>query len=113
VANRLLAQRITHWSLGGVPFAVAAHPSPVPTQFYKSMLVNKLGNSFHFAYNSRGLFKFKNKFSPTWQPLYLCAAPKFPWRGLLDLAIKMRYIKLIAYSTLASLPGVSNPGFVD
>lgn len=105
-AETLLAQGLHTWSLGGVPFARRNQPAELVGQPLKTMAVNSAGRLFKFAYNYEGLFKFKDKFRPQWRPLFLCAAPNFPWRVLADLAFKMNYLQLVTYSAWNALtPG--------
>lgn len=98
VAETLQHHGLQAWSLGGVPFARTESPVTPAAHTLKSTAVNYLGQILQFAYNYRGLYRFKDKFSPCWRPLFLCGAPSFPWRVLLDLAIKMQYLHLVAYS---------------
>lgn len=90
------------WSLGGVPFALAHDLSGaeqiLPAGWLppkKSNLVNQAGRMLKFAYNYRGLLDFKDKFSPQWQPLYLCGSRGISWAILFDLAFKSRYLQLV------------------
>ena len=111
----LQAEGRQQWSLGGVPFAVQADvpsgrlaPAFTATQSAKTVLLTALGRGMRFAYNYRGLLDFKKKFSPCWQPIYLCGYPTLPWRALVDLAVKLRYAQLVGYQIASLLPGTDN-----
>lgn len=79
------------WSLGEVPFLkeAAAHS-------LKERLTCAAGRRFKFAYNYQGLFHFKNKFSPQWEPIYICANPGINYISLVRLFIKSNFLNLIA-----------------
>jgi len=83
-------------SLGEVPF----HHDEASVN-WKSQSINSAGRMFKFAYNYPGLFHFKNKFSPHWQPVYLCAKPRLILPIMLDLFIQTCYAKLAGYKLLA------------
>lgn len=91
-AKHLKAEGYSRLSLGEVPFYHNEAPMTL-----KSRSINSAGRMLKFAYNYRGLFHFKDKFSPHWQPLYLCAKPRFTLRMMLDLFIQTRYAKLAGY----------------
>lgn len=104
IHRTLRAEQIPRWSLGAVPFARptdlkgnVAQADPVVAHRAKTALLTATGRYFNFAYNYKGLFYFKNKFSPQWRPLYLCGYPTLPWRALADLALKMQYAHLVGY----------------
>lgn len=88
----LKAEQQQRWSLGEVPFY---HRKPLSDK--KARLIARAGKSLKFAYNYAGLFHFKNKFSPDWQPLYLCAKPRITLPMLLDVFIQTRYAHLVMY----------------
>ena len=79
------------FSLGEVPFELKKPRE----QSIKSRLLCRVGQSMHFAYNSATLFKFKDKFSPDWQPVYLCGYPKISLLSLIEIGIRTNYLKLI------------------
>jgi len=79
-----------YWSLGGVPFTVYED-----TLFTKEGVINFIGRSLRFAYNYKGLFYFKNKFSPIWIDYYFCVKPKITFSILLKVLIKTNLHKLI------------------
>lgn len=98
MAKCLKAEGCSWLSLGEVPFYHHETPSN-----WKSRSINGAGRMLKFAYNYRGLFHFKNKFSPHWQPVYLCAKPRLTLPMMLDLFIQTRYIKLAEYKLFATL----------
>jgi len=100
----LRAEGVEHWSLGSVPFLSMndiglAHCSTnnVTPLRSKTEVATSAGRLLKFAYNYEGLFNFKNKFLPRWQPIYLYGTPRLSWRAMLDLAIKMRYLHLVGH----------------
>jgi hypothetical protein len=64
VAGRLKDEGAECLSLGEVPFVSASGA-------WQTRLVNEMGSLLQFAYNAEGLRRFKAKFEPDWQPLYL------------------------------------------
>ncbi len=80
VFAQLQAEGARYWSLGEVPFVgVSGSSSLVKRAFIGA------GRTFNFAYNYQGLFSFKSKFDPLWQPLYLCSTQRISWTMLWDL----------------------------
>ncbi len=79
-------------SLGEVPFY---HGTPLTDK--KARLIARAGKSLKFAYNYAGLFRFKNKFAPIWQPLFLCSKSRITFPMLLDVFIQSRYAHLVVY----------------
>ncbi len=91
VFNFLKTEGFKIWSLGEVPFILPDNKN----RFSKSSLLAWIGNRLSFAYNSQSLYNFKNKFSPSWQPVYLCGYPKISLASLLELSIRSKYFKLV------------------
>jgi len=89
------------WSLGMVPFLSIEDPlleQSCKNTFSlpcRSELILRAGRFLNFGFNYDGLFRFKDKFSPEWRPLYLCGKPNLPWRLLIDLSIKSRHLQLL------------------
>ncbi len=79
------------WSLGEVPFIL----SKENRLFSRSYFLAWLGRKLRFAYNAESLYNFKNKFSPTWQPVYLCGYPKISVLSLLELSFRSNYLRLV------------------
>ena len=77
------------WSLGEVPFVADKTANTV-----SGRLISQIGRYLNFAYDARGLFHFKNKFSPRWEPVYLCAKPGVNLPVLYTLFIKSNLLKL-------------------
>ncbi len=97
-----------HFSLGEVPFISpeSMEVDGLPNSFSRSLhesFLFKAGHILIFAYNYRGLFNFKNKFKPQWKPVYLCATPKLPLLGLIDLFCKTGYMDLSLSELITSL----------
>ncbi len=89
-----------YWSLGEVPFYGQG-----VQQSLKSKFAFHAGHLLKFAYRYDGLYRFKNKFSPQWQPLYVCASHRISWKMLLDLFVQSGYIRLAAYKLFHLLHG--------
>lgn len=104
VKNRLLAEGQTWLSLGTVPFVTLPDPLQRAGCRYpwqaacRGRVIARLGRLLRFGYNYRGLYAFKAKFGPAWQPLYLCGWPDLPWRILPDLSLASRHLHLVGYA---------------
>ena len=98
VSDYLKDRNYLYFSLGEVPFMKNPGEQLPP----KSLLMYKTGQFARFAYNSHSLYKFKNKFSPEWQSVYLCGYPKISLLTLIEMGIRSNYIKLI-FSQLPKL----------
>lgn len=79
-----------YWSLGEVPFA-----NPIPPQSLKAQLIQQAGQGIDFAYSARGLYHFKQKFSPLWRPVYLCGWPHLSWLSLSTMFWRSRCSQMI------------------
>ena len=99
-------------SLGEVPFVTpeAMEENNVEITIKKSLqehLLFKSGHLLQYAFNYKGLFDFKNKFDPTWRPVYICATPKLPFVSLFDLFYKTGYFRLSRKELLANIRSFS------
>lgn len=102
IAQQLAQAGVRQLSLGCVTplpptasdalFARHRHPQE---RWLHSQLAFRLGRAFNFAYSADGLWHFKNKFSPQWQPLYLCASPRLTWPTVLGLIQATGYFDLV------------------
>ena len=63
---------------------------------FKERFTGAAGRRLKFAYNYEGLFHFKDKFSPRWEPVYICANPGINYLSLLRLFVKSNFLSLIA-----------------
>jgi len=86
------------WSLGEVPF-IPPEKRRLP---FKDRTVLWTGRLFNYAYNARGLFRFKNKFDPLWQDVYLCGYPAVSFYTLWGLFQKSNFSRL-AFKTIPLL----------
>jgi len=87
-----------YFSLGEVPFVSYnkfKNEMPKYSSRLKQSLYLSLGQLFKFAFDYDGLFSFKNKFSPQWEPVYICAKPGMSYLSLIDMFIKTRYLQLV------------------
>lgn len=91
VANLLKNEGIRFLSLGEVPFLKNEKHT------FKEIILNGFGRNLRFAYNFESLFLFKNKFSPQWNDIYLCANPKIGLNILLVLFISSNLHRLVFY----------------
>ncbi len=85
-------------SLGEAPFIVSKNTRAG----IRAMLVNGAGTFFRFAYNAQSLYRFKDKFSPQWQQVYICAYPRISLINLLAIAWHSRYIHLLVHQLKSS-----------
>jgi lysylphosphatidylglycerol synthetase-like protein (DUF2156 family) len=102
IAQQLALEGVGHLSLGNVTplpaaesatiFAAHRHPNEL---WMRSQLSFRLGRVLNFAYNAEGLWRFKNKFAPRWQPLYLCASPCLSWATVAGLIHATGYFNLV------------------
>ncbi len=106
VKARLLAEGERWLSLDAVPFvttkaAVDAHPCRRPwSAACRGRAITRFGRLLRFGYDYQGLYRFKNKYTPDWRPLYLCGWPELPWRTLPDLSWASRHLHLMGYAAL-------------
>jgi len=94
VAGKLKEKGYRYFSLGEAPFIRGDKTSPD----FRSALINSLGKTLQFVYNSQSLYRFKDKFSPQWQDLSICASPKISMLQLAAMAWHSRYLHLAGYS---------------
>ena len=105
IAQQLTDEGFTQLSLGNVPvlpteentalFAQHRHPNEL---WLRSQLIFKLGQRFNFVYNAEGLWQFKNKFSPRWEPTYLVSSTRISWLVIAGLMQATGYLKLVQSS---------------
>ncbi len=100
VFNILKTEGFKEWSLGEVPFVKNENYSSL---FSKSFLINFSGRLMKFAYNYKGLYNFKNKFTPRWDDVFLCAKPKVKFSHLLFFITKINLHKLIMAKAIHSI----------
>ena len=111
IAQQLATEGVSHLSLGTVTplpaaesdaiFAAHRHPKEL---WMQSQLSFRLGRALNFAFNAEGLWQFKNKFTPRWEPLYLCASPQLSWATVAGLVQATGYVNLVWSRLLGSWP---------
>lgn len=98
IFHQLNNEQCDYWSLGAVPFI--DFDSKL---FSLSWFINFIGRKIKFAYNYQGLFNFKNKFNPIWEPYYICYKNKLSVIQIFQLAQKSNLNKLILYNIFSKL----------
>ena len=90
IFNKLKNEDFKTWSLGEVPYVI------YDSKFFsKEFIINFIGRRLRFAYNYKGLYNFKNKFSPEWENIYMCCKPELSLRTILKISWRSNWIKLI------------------
>lgn len=79
-------------SLGEVPFINKLN---FAIDGFYSSVVTLTGKTFKFAYNYKGLKNFKNKFSPNWEPVYICISNKISLKHILFLFVQTNFYRLV------------------
>jgi hypothetical protein len=92
IVQTLTTEGTQHLSLGTV--------SPIPAEEMKkifiphrrssdpwllSQIAFRVGRNLKFVFNADGLWRFKNKFSPRWEPLYLVSSSKLSLATVIGL----------------------------
>lgn len=93
------------FSLGEVPFITPEDmkETNIDTKTLQEHLLFKSGHFLKYAFNYQGLFDFKNKFNPDWEPVYICTSSSIPLLSLLDIFYKTGYFKLSQSGLLANI----------
>jgi glycosyltransferase 2 family protein len=109
VMSTLKDQGYTHLSLGEVPFITgyASRTDPELSGTYAKEFVFRSKHLLKHSFDYKGLYCFKNKFSPEWKPVYLAAKPGISWRLLMDLYIQSRFIDLSLFKLINNLKKLS------
>ncbi len=100
------------FSLGEVPFVshrFHADAAPPYGRYIKERLLFGTGYLLKYAYNFENLFRFKNKFRPEWEPVYICA-PKISWTALADMFVETGFYAL-SRSALVSTMRTAAPRY--
>lgn len=92
--QKLKSTGAKEFSLGEVPFITSTNKNIFNT---KEFIINSIGKSLHLAYNYKGLYKFKNKFNPHWNDIYLCGKPNISFMDLVLLSQKTNFTRLILF----------------
>ena len=95
----------SHFSLGEVPFISSESGDSVPglSGLYLKEYIFQSERFHKLSFNYKGLYDFKNKFGPKWQPVYLAAKPALSWRLMLDLYFKSRYFDLSLFKFIDTI----------
>lgn len=98
IAAILKKEGISELSLGEVPFK--------QMHFDKrsiKILLFLLKPILRISYSYEGLFFFKDKFEPKWEPVYLCSNRNITLLNLFLLSVKTNFLKLILYKIKMTL----------
>jgi lysylphosphatidylglycerol synthetase-like protein (DUF2156 family) len=93
-------KNIPYVSLGEVPFI--SKINFLNDGFYTSIII-LAGKTLKFAYNYKGLRNFKNKFNPTWQPIYICISHKISLKHFIFLFIQTNFYRLMFFKLVYRL----------
>lgn len=96
-AKILKKEGCRYFSLGEVPFINSKKSSKF---FSKDFIISTIGRSFRFAYNYKGLYRFKNKFAPKWYDIYLCSQKPISLQLFYALFRKTGFNQLVKFSIL-------------
>ncbi len=81
ISTILRNERKIAFNLGEVPFINTS------SELSLNSICAKLGSKLlSYNYNYNGLYNFKNKFCPTWEPVYWCGWPKLTVFDLFEVA---------------------------
>lgn len=106
IMDMLGKEGFREFSLGEVPFV--SHRFDADTapsrQYFTERFLFVTGHLLNYAYNFENLFRFKNKFQPEWEPVYICA-PKIPWTALADMFVESGFYALSRSGLISSIKG--------
>ena len=96
IIEKLYAEGNTILSLGEVPFVPSTGNNPrVLRNSYLETVVRSASGLLNPSYNVQGLFNFKDKFCPTWVPVYWCGVPSLSLFDLGEIAVRTRTARVI------------------
>lgn len=107
IMETLKREGFKEFSLGEVPFAspgIDSNTAPPHGRYIKERLLFGTGYLLKFAYNFESLFRFKNKFRPDWEPVYICA-PRMPWTALADMFVESGFCALSGSMLISTIKG--------
>ncbi len=105
IMDTLKGEGFKELSLGEVPFVSCgfdADAAIASGQYIKERFLYCAGHLFKYAYNFKSLFRFKNKFRPSWEPVYICA-PKISLTALADLFLESRFCALSGSELISAI----------
>lgn len=100
IFETMKTENITYLSLGEVPFITCGKKSA------HNLVLFLIKKTTGFAYNSDGLYFFKNKFRPDWQPLYLCAKPAIKYSDIFKVVRSANFFGLLSYKLRSKISPV-------
>lgn len=90
--TELLANEgVLEFSLGAVPFTDSSK--------IENNYCVRIGKLFGNIYNFDGLFQFKNKFAPNWEPLYVCCPKKVNPIYIAELFFVCNFFSLLVFES--------------
>lgn len=101
-------------SLGEVPFITPRNEGSdtmYSNPSIKERVLYGAGHLLEFSFNYKGLYRFKDKFNPEWEPVYICAKPELSFLALADLFIVSRYLDLSGSELITAVRNIS-PGLL-
>lgn len=107
IIKKMKGEGLKQFSLGEVPFVSPPGTDTLtPGSRITERLLYSAGRVLRYAYDFEGLYGFKNKFSPRWEPVYVCA-PGISWRALADLFLASRFCALSGSELISSVKAYS------
>lgn len=107
IIKTMKGEGLKQFSLGEVPFVSPPETAALtPGSRITERLLHGAGRVLRYAYDYEGLYGFKNKFCPSWEPVYVCA-PEISWRALADLFLVSRFCALSGSELISSVKACS------
>jgi len=105
IMDALRGEGMKELSLGEVPFVDCGYDENTASpygQYIKEKLLFGMGSLLKYAYNFGSLYRFKNKFRPRWEPVYICA-PKISWTALADIFVESGFYAVSGAALISSV----------
>ena len=113
VMKMLKSEGFQNFSLGEVPFITPDsmgdnNLKPSVKRSIQESFLFKSGQILRYAFNYKGLYDFKNKFNPSWNPVYICATRGQALVYLFDLFCKTGYLELSRKELVTNIRALSS-----
>jgi hypothetical protein len=114
VMKMLKSEGFQNFSLGEVPFITPDslednNLRPSVKRSIQESLLFKSGHMLRYAFNYKGLYDFKNKFDPVWEPVYICSTAGITILSLLDMFYKTGYFELSGKELVTNIRAFCSP----